>query len=299
MPFDFEPIRLERQTEYRRLFAACPQKASDYSFLNLWAWAAEYGLYWAWEDPLVWIKQTRPEVFLWAPVGPWEAIDWQARLGGDPSGRGTVFIRVPQKLAESWQSIFGKRAVVAEERGDWDYLYAVSDLIELKGSRFHKKKNLLNQFTKKYDYVYTELSPDLIARARAMQSDWCTWRDCESSAILAAENRAIARMLMHWEELTGLLGGALLVEGAMVAYTVAEGLTDDTLLIHFEKGDTDYKGAYQAINQMFLAHAGQKFSWVNREQDLGDENLRQAKLSYLPEDFLRKYRVTLPGPFEP
>ena len=82
----------------------------------------------------------------------------------------------------------------------------------------------------------------------------------------------------------------------MAAYTVAEGLTPDTVVIHFEKGDTQYKGIYQAINQMFLAHAGDGFRLVDREQDLNDEGLRKAKLSYNPVQFLRKYRVNLASP---
>ena len=78
-----------------------------------------------------------------------------------------------------------------------------------------------------------------------------------------------------------------------MAYTVAERFAPDTLLIHFEKGNPDYKGAYQMINQAFLAHAAGGLRWVNREQDLDDEGLRRAKRSYHPEDFVRKYEVRL------
>ena len=88
-----------------------------------------------------------------------------------------------------------------------------------------------------------------------------------------------------------------MVDGFMVAYTVAEALTPDMLLIHFEKGDTEYKGIYQAINQKFLADAAAAYTFVNREQDLNDEGLRKAKLSYHPEDFLRKFRVTVAGTY--
>jgi hypothetical protein len=63
-------------------------------------------------------------------------------------------------------------------------------------------------------------------------------------------------------------------------------------VIHFEKGNHEYKGVYQAINQMFLEHSENNFEFVNREQDLGDEGLRKAKLSYNPVDFIKKYRVT-------
>jgi hypothetical protein len=62
-------------------------------------------------------------------------------------------------------------------------------------------------------------------------------------------------------------------------------------VIHFEKGDPDFKGVYQAINQLFLARAGEGYSFVNREQDLGDPGLRKAKQSYHPVAYLKKYRV--------
>jgi hypothetical protein len=88
-----------------------------------------------------------------------------------------------------------------------------------------------------------------------------------------------------------------MVDQRMVAYTVAEPLTDDTVLIHFEKGDTEFKGVYQAMNQMFLENSAANFTYVNREQDLNDEGLRKAKLSYLPTEFLKKYRIEMPGSF--
>ena len=186
-------------------------------------------------------------------------------------------------------------AVIEEQRGHWDYLYAGRDLIDLKGNRYHKKRNLLNQFIRKYPFSYVAFEPHLIEQARGMQQDWCTWRDCESSDILAAENQAIAKILKDWQHFSDALGGAIFVDGAMAAYTVAEALTDETVVIHFEKGDTRFKGIYQAINQLFLARSAAHFSLVNREQDLNDDGLRRAKLSYLPVDFLRKYRVALPA----
>ena len=62
MALQFEPIGLERQKEYQKLLAQSPQIASDYSFLNLWGWAEEYGLRWAWEGDCVWIQHTRPDI---------------------------------------------------------------------------------------------------------------------------------------------------------------------------------------------------------------------------------------------
>ena len=76
MSLPFEPIRLDKQDAYAGVLAVCPQPTSDYSFINLWAWADEYGLMWAWENDLVWIQQTFPEPVYWAPVGDWHGADW-------------------------------------------------------------------------------------------------------------------------------------------------------------------------------------------------------------------------------
>jgi hypothetical protein len=296
MTLSFEPISLERQEDYLEILSRCPQIASDYSFLNLWAWSEEYGLRWAWDGDLVWIRQSLPDEFLWAPVGSWDAVDWQSRFRVKQNDR-AVFSRVPENLANLWRERLQPQTHIEEERGHWDYLYSVMDLVELKGNRYHKKKNLLNQFSRKYDFTYLPFGADMVDQAKAMQTDWCTWRDCESSDILSSENRAIFNILKEWRQLAGLFGGALMVDGSMVAYTVAEALTRDILLIHFEKGDTAYKGIYQAINQKFLANSASNYTFVNREQDLNDEGLRKAKLSYHPVDFIRKYRVTLTGTF--
>jgi hypothetical protein len=297
MSLQFEPISLEKQEDYLKMLARCPQVASDYSFMNLWAWAEDYGLSWAWNDDCVWIRQSRPEILYWAPVGPWSEINWSTPLVND-SDEEVIFIRIPDKLAEHWQVTFKDRATFEEERGHWDYVYSVGDLIDLKGNRFHKKKNLLNQFIKKYEYTYVPFELQLIGQAMDMQANWCTWRDCESSEVLSAENRAVCRVLENWEQLNGMLGGAILVDGKMVAYTVAEALTQQSIVIHFEKGDTQFKGVYQAINQMFLAHSARDFLTVNREQDLNDDGLRKSKMSYNPLEFLRKFRVTFAGSIE-
>lgn len=292
MPLLFEPINLDKQRAYLAYLRQCPQKTSDYSFINLWAWSQEYGLCWAWEKDLVWIKQTRPQPVYWAPVGPWEKIDWQSRLSPFIHDQNT-FIRIPENLMQCWQSSVENHIQVIEARGHWDYLYSIEALIQLRGNRFHKKKNLLNQFTKKYNYTYTPIEPETIVHAAAMQKDWCHWRDCESSNTLSAENRAIIRVFNQWNNLNGLIGGSITVDQTIAAYTVAERLTNDMLLIHFEKASPMYKGGYQAINQMFLSRTRGEIKTVNREQDLDDEGLRQAKLSYHPLNFLRKFMIIL------
>jgi hypothetical protein len=292
MPLQFEPIQIERQPDYFEFLDACPEKASDYSFLNLWSWADVYGLEWAWTPELVWIRQSRPVEKYWAPVGDWKRVDW-AEIPRLHFSSNVSFGRVPETLLEIWQHTPGLDCEAQPSRGHWDYLYSVTALVELKGNKYHKKKNLLNQFSKRYDYQYTPLTADNIHQTVQMQENWCTWRDCASQAALDSENQAISNVLNNWQRFRRLMGGAIMVETDMAAYTVAERLSADTLVIHFEKGNHDFKGIYQAINQIFLENAGQEFTMVNREQDLDSEGLRKAKLSYNPVGFLKKFDVEL------
>ncbi|NNG01674.1 MAG: DUF2156 domain-containing protein [Desulfobacteraceae bacterium] len=286
---DFSPVTLEQQEQYLELYSITPQKASDYSFTNLWGWAEEYKLQWAWDKDLVWIRQQLPQPQSWAPVGDWHRVNWNAWAKENP---GFEMIRAPETLIQILKS--GDLEVeVFETRGSWDYIYRVDELSELKGNRFHKKKNLVNQFRKKYDFAYLEFGKGMVEQALSMQDDWCMWRDCEAHATLSAENRAIKRILSHWDKLRHLKGGAILVDDVMVCYTIAEQISDEMLVIHFEKGNPSYKGSYQAINKIFLEQFDGPCTLVNREQDLDDEGLRKAKLSYNPVDFIRKNRIVI------
>jgi uncharacterized protein len=287
----FEPIRLEQQRDYAQILAATPQIPSDYSFTNLWGWAEEYDLRWAWSEGLVWIRQHQPISAYWAPMGDWKKVDWRALLQG--FGQGDHFIRVPERLQRIWLAQLPERLTINETRGQWDYLYLASDLINLSGNRYHKKKNLVNQFKRKYDYSYLPMNAEMVTKALDMQSDWCIWRDCEADETLAAENRVIERVLAQWEALAGLTGGAVMVADQLACYTIAEVVTDNQLIIHFEKGDPEFKGSYQAISQLFLAHEAVVDTRVNREQDLDNAGLRKAKMSYHPVDFIRKNEVVL------
>ncbi|MDR2529508.1 MAG: phosphatidylglycerol lysyltransferase domain-containing protein [Synergistaceae bacterium] len=286
----FSPLSLERREEYAALFSLCAERASDYTFINIWGWSEERRYEWAFGDDLCWLRVTNgPEPVYWAPVGDWDRLDWAETLERTVAP-GTVFERVPQALADLWSQRLAGRVLLEEQRSEWEYLYDYEKMVSLSGNKLHKKKNLLYQFEKLYDYAYAPIRSDCIGAIRGMQQEWCEWRGCEESPGLVAENIAIARVLDQWEKLPNVMGGSLSVEGRTIAYTVAEDLGDGMVVIHFEKGLDSYKGVYQAINQMFLVNTP-GFHTVNREQDMGLPGVRQAKESYNPKGFLKKYKV--------
>ncbi len=285
----YTPISLDHIKEYRALLTASGMRASDYSFGNIWGWAAHYGLTWRFDGKFCWLRQESPTPSFWAPVGDWRKADWASC---PEFAKGMRFVRVPEELSQIWEQAFPGRVKITETRGQWDYLYKSEELANLPGNRFHKKKNLLNQFAKLYNHAYHDLTSDCVESVLDMQTEWFHWRELEDSASLLAENEAVARVLESWDEIPGLIGGVLRVEGQVVAYTVAEPVSIDTLVIHFEKGTPNYKGVYQAINALF-ARANDMYSWINREQDLDDEGLRKAKESYNPSAYIKKNTVEI------
>lgn len=287
---DFFPLELDGYDKYLSLWKNCPEKASDYSFINLYAWNAERGYEWAFNDGLCWLRTTSADKALWAPVGAWSHVDWRDLMEGSFPER-AIFNRVPEKLALQLKRELQEKVKIEEDPSEDEYIYSIPELIELPGNKFHKKKNLLNQFLREYEYSYMEITPRIIHEILRVQKDWCLWKNCDGSPGLKAENEAIDRVLSSWEYLGGLFGGALVVEDRIVAYTIAEQVDPENVIIHFEKGLTLYKGVYQAINQLFLEKSCSSFKWVNREQDMGNEGLRKAKRSYNPIRMLKKFRV--------
>ena len=183
-----------------------------------------------------------------------------------------------------------------EDRDQWEYLYDREELAQLPGPKFHKKKTHVNGYHRRYGEDYRPLggasNPDGIEHVLQLQEEWCRWRDCENSPSLQAENEAIFRVVGNWNRLPGLVGGALYVEDRIGAFAVGEKV-GDMMVVHFEKVQAELKGVYQAINHSFVNHSAQGVSLINREQDMGELGLRQAKETYNPVGFLKKSRLVI------
>lgn len=179
-----------------------------------------------------------------------------------------------------------------EDRDDFDYIYSVKELINLTGEKFHAKKNLVNNFVKRYNYEYRVLDDKLIPECLVLHEKWCNLRDCKTKLSQNVEDRMVLELLKnfsHWK----LFGGAILIDGKVQAFTLLEELNKNTAVGHVEKANTEYKGIYQAINQFTAEKLLSKYEFVNREQDVGEPGLRKAKLSYNPVSFAEKYYIEI------
>jgi hypothetical protein len=140
-------------------------------------------------------------------------------------GRAGALIRVPRLCFALWQQAFGQRIRATEARDHFDYVYSVPELVELKGNKFHKKKNLLNQFEKSNIFEYTPMQADCVEEVLDMQAEWHGWQEHPSEA-LVAENQAISRVLKTRPP-GQPAGGTIRVNGKVIAYTVGECLKGD------------------------------------------------------------------------
>lgn len=125
-----------------------------------------------------------------------------------------------------------------------------------------------------------------------MQTAWCDLRECHLDPGLKAEDYAVQRALDHFDRLS-CLGGVLVVEGRVEAFSLGEPLRPEMAVIHIEKGNPQIKGIYAAMNQMFLEQTFSGVELVNREQDLGEPGLREAKQSYRPVAMVDKFAAVL------
>ena len=176
------------------------------------------------------------------------------------------------------------------DRSLFEYIYPVPEMIALAGRRYHGKRNHIAQFHKAVPFVWHDITPEDFPAILAFEEAWLLGQN--QSFSLSAERMALQAALNNFK-LLGLFGAWLEIDGKMAAFTIADANNPRMAVIHFEKADAVYPGIYPALNQMFLEKRLGDVPFVNRQEDLGQEGLRRAKLSYHPCRFGEKYTLEL------
>lgn len=179
------------------------------------------------------------------------------------------------------------------DRDRSDYLYLREKLVTLSGKKLQPKRNHISKFKRAYpNYEYRPLTTDLVSDCIRLGEEWCKTNDSCMQRAMQAERRMIDYALHHMEELH-VVGGTLFVEDKMVAFTFGARINDEAFDVCVEKADTTYEGAYAMINNEFVSRLPEDIVYINREEDLGLEGLRKAKLSYQPDLILDKMTAML------
>lgn len=269
---------------FLKYYSTCCYLNSECNFTNMLSWSKQYNIgYEIIDDFLVVFAEHGGEAYHHFPIGKGDVVSVIKKLStmfkemGKPHIMKPIVNCMKEKIIEN----FGDAYIFEHKREYDDYVYSVDKLISLAGKKLHAKRNHFNNFIKTYNYTYNKISPNDYERCREF---------LKTQIHDDSELHAINVIFDNYDKLD-VVGAFLEVDGQIIAVTVGEGIRDNNVLIHIEKANTDYKGVYAAINKLFLQNEWADKQYVNREEDMGDEGLRKAKLSYYPDMFIEKYRV--------
>lgn len=287
----FHPIAMDDRDWINEKLKEDNLDACEYTFANNYIWADVYGVQvgQVYDCGVIRYKEQKNYKYSF-PFGSGDkkaAIELLKRICAVHNHRLVLYPVVEDdrlKLAEWFPGEFE----ISSDRDRFDYVYTVEKLSLLKGKKLHGKRNHIARFMDEGDWRYEEMSGENIPECRKMAKEWVSMRSEKWNEEMEQEIGVLDLAFSHFNELD-LKGGVLYKSGQIVAFSVGEQLKADTFVVHFEKAFPDLQGAYPMINQQFVLHEAQKYTYVNREEDTGDPGLRKAKLSYYPDILIKKY----------
>ena len=290
---EFRPVRLEDRQALEATFRVMEPEVSELNFTNLFMFrhVHDYRLSSLDGNIVILAKSYIDEPYFMPPIGENDIpgtirtmMDFLRERGDRPV------------IDLAWKGFIER--YIAGDSGYYyvldddnsDYLYEAEELKGLTGRKFHDKKNLLNRFLRKYEHEYLRLTADLVPQAKKLVERWCEEKCTDEAPSTYGETEATMLALDNFEHLSST-GGVVLIKGRVQALSLGEELNRETVVVHVEKANSEFEGLYQFISSEFLVKEFPGYKYVNREQDLGEPNLRKSKLSYNPIRMVEKYRV--------
>lgn len=292
----FKDIEIDCKDILDKYFDLVDYEACEYCFTTLYMWKDLYNTkYYVEDDFAIVAGEYENKGFIILPLAKKEnmnkAFDFIIK-NFEKQHKQIHLKAINKEVVEYLQSVYGDRFEYIEERNNFDYIYDGESLRTLAGRKNQKKRNHLNSFVKEYgDRVeYKKLEEADFDECINLLKEWS--KDKEESIELDSEFKAIKRIFKNYEKLKDTLKiSGIYIDSKLEAFSIGEMLNDNMAVIHVEKANADIRGLYPYINQQFLLNEFSDVEFVNREEDLGIEGLRKAKLSYHPVKFAEKYTV--------
>jgi hypothetical protein len=282
-------------------FKKFKQPVSDLTLTNVMMWNEKYDThYQIIHQFLVLIySQDQEEIVYSQPIGDYsdegkviECIKMLIEINKQ-NGTRLIFRNIDEYTAQLISKQFQQVSIKPSPEHN-DYCYLTEDLSSLVGNKYHKKKNHVNQFINHYGDDHTT---ELITKDNALEcilcaSNWCESKKCDESKDLCYEFSGIKLILENWDDypVEGIL---IKHDKVVIGFAFGEPLNEDYFVIHIEKGDTHFQGIYPYLNLITANYIKDRFTYVNREQDLGIPGLIKAKKSYHPDHYIEKFKLTI------
>lgn len=293
----FHRACLEDKAPYESILMNCPERGCEYSFANLFLWGRQEIAFV--ENCVVFFSHFFGRSVYPYPLGTGDKKAALEAILADSRQRGIPcrITGMTEADRQELEDLFPDRFSIRPARDSFDYVYTVDALADLKGKKLQKKRNHVNRFrTEHPEYRVEPICCENVSRIQHMVNDWYVSRklsDPEGDYFL--ESLAMAKAFRHYDALN-MEGIALLEGDRVLAVTMGSLMAPDMMDVHFEKAVEDVPGAYNTVNAEFARHIRLKFPevrFLNREDDMGLEGLRTAKLSYLPDHMIEKYQACL------
>lgn len=290
---DFKRVGLEDKDIIDSFLQNQNYRASDLCFTNLYTWGAKFNTEFAVANDWLFIRfrdNNNRNSYL-KPIGTGNIKDGIELVMKDHQEFDNVFqLRgITNEMIDEIESAMPNVFEFSLNRSVSDYIYAADKLSSLAGKKLQSKRNHINRFKRENNWEYHSMhgESDFVRECKGLLKIWMSNNGDENEDADGFDVQAVNLMLDNFDYL-GLKGGLICVDGNIAAFTIGEQLTKDTFVVHVEKARTDIHGAYTIINQQFVENEMSEFTYVNREEDLGIENLRKAKMSYHPDILLEK-----------
>ena len=291
----FHTITLNDKDWVDEIVFSVNSKSADFNFGNIYVWDNQFRqLICRYENRML-VKIRRHGIPGFSfPIGTSSLYDAVMALKEFADYRGYPFhlFGVYKDARAELEELFPGKFSFTEMPHESDYIYLADKLCTYSGKALHGKKNHCNHFEKEYpDWQFVPITRELIPACLDMLNIWQEENSARLESSVAREHDAIIRAFAAYEKLS-LEGGALVCGGKIVGFSIGELCAKDTFDVHFEKADISINGAYTMVCREMAKMASKnhpELVYINREEDMGFDALRQSKLSYKPEMMLTKY----------
>ena len=298
MELQFQDVTLSSKAKLEKYIKPWQSENAEFGFAHIYMWGGDGKIQYAEAEGFLFLKLHFPgeALFFWPPFPADETVQKNYARGMalacqymEETGWKPLFRSVSTPFVD-WIKEQCPQMQFAEKRENFDYIYTSEAMITLKGKKLHGKRNHINKLKKEHpDFQYEPLTKDHYEECMALYDLW--QMDHKEPTITQYDERSsVERALLNLEEL-GLTGGIIRIDGVLKAFTVGEQTLPWMCQIHIEKAEKEIDGLYPTMSQQYASHACTNAQWINREEDMGLEGLRKAKLSYFPARMVEKYDV--------
>lgn len=290
----FKPVELGDRAAIERFTVPSGLTNCDLAFANIYCWQERYRSEWCVAEGLLVIRfriDGGERIGYMQPVGTGDWSRILPLLEADAAAHGQP-LRLVGLTDEAAAVLPSEGWVRYADRDFADYLYRREELCLLAGRRYQPKRNHINRFLAACpDHRYEPLTPERFEECLRLDEAWCRQHEgAGDEEEILAERQAIRRAFGAFGAL-GLQGGCLFAGERLVAFTYGSSINPETFDTHVEKADTGCEGAFAMINRCLAGQLPETVRYINREEDLGLEGLRRAKLSYHPALLPNKVRA--------